>query len=184
MRSGARGLVAGSVERKRRPCARVYACVVVLAGALAGCSSTTPSTYSRAGLEAAGRDLVANLESGRYRRACEDFTSSARMRLAVFGKGGCVGSIAFARAYLAIEGRPRLGQLIGGEIAEVMPRIKIDNAGAHVGGTLEARYEFGRWRFEARPGGGIASARGDLRASLQEVVRMVERAAAPGAAEG
>jgi hypothetical protein len=178
MRSGERRQRAISRGRKGSRRAATLACLLAVTVPIGGCSSTSPSTYSRAGLEAAGRDLVANLEAARYRRACEDFTSSARMRLAVFGGGGCVGSISFARGYLAIQGKPRLGQLIGGQLGLVMPHIAIDNEGAHVGSTLEARYEFGRWRFEARPGGGVGSAAGSLRSGLEEVVLLLERPAA------
>jgi hypothetical protein len=145
-----------------------------------GCDSTSPSTYSHAGIEAAGKDLVSNLEGGRYRRACEDLTATARARVTVYPKGGCVGALAFARGYLAASGSPRLGVLVGRELARVTPHVVIENNGARYGSAIQARYEFGRWRFEAEDGAG-ASVMARLQPSLEQAARTLQGSGAGAA---
>ncbi len=178
MRSKARaggGAIPGRLDMWRRPAARSCAVLASLccAAAVSGCSSTSPSTYSRAGIEAAAKDLVSNIEGGRYRRACEDLTAAARARVTVFPKGGCVGSLAFARGYLAAAGSPRLGALVMDELARVLPHLVIENDGARYRSTIEARYEFGRWRFEAEHDAGVAVL-ARLRPGLAHAARILE----------
>jgi hypothetical protein len=119
-----------------------------LAALLAGCSRTTPNDHSRAGLEAAAKDLVANLESARYRRACEDLTSEARLRLAVFPTGGCSGALAFARGLLVVDGSAQLGQRVEKQLRAAMRHVTVHDDEARVAGVVLARYEQGAWGFE------------------------------------
>jgi hypothetical protein len=160
-------------------CCAACAAICVAIGA-SGCGSTSPSTYSHAGIEAAGRDLVSNLEGGRYRRACEDLTATARARVTVYPKGGCVGALALARGYLAAAGSPRLGMLVSKELARVTPRVVIENNGARYGSAIQARYEFGRWRFEAEDDAG-AAVMARLRPSLEQVAQTMRSGAVQAA---
>lgn len=178
MRSVARaggGAIPGRPDLRRGWAARCCAVLAAacLAAAVSGCSSTGPSSYSHAGIEAAGKDLVSNLEGGRYRRACEDLTATARASVTVFPKGGCVGALAFARGYLAASGSPRLGVLVMKELARVTPHLVIEDNGARYGSTIQARYEFGRWRFEAEDDAG-AAVMARLRPSLEAVGRTLQ----------
>jgi hypothetical protein len=178
MRSVARaagGAIPGRPGLRRGWAARCGAvsAAACAAAAVSGCSSASPSTYSHAGIEAAREDLVSNLEGGRYRRACEDLTAAARASVTVFPKGGCVGALAFARGYLAASGSPRLGVLVMKELSRVTPHVVIENDGARYGSAIQARYEFGRWRFEAGNDAG-AAVMARLRPSLEQVARTLQ----------
>jgi len=157
--------------RRARGGAALSLAVVAL---LAGCGSTTSSDESRAGLQAAGNDVVANLEAGRYKRACEDFTATARGRLAVFPTAGCSGVLAFAHGILAVEGQTRLGQVAKQQIDKMLPHATIEGGEARVGNSVEAVYEGGRWRFEASRGA-VEKERSTLRADVEKAAAQLKR---------
>jgi hypothetical protein len=141
-----------------------------VAALLAGCSTTSANDHSKAGLEAAGKDLVANLEAARYRRACEDLASDARLRLAVFPAGGCSGAFAFARGLLAVDGGARLGQLVQRQLHAAMRQMTVRDDEARVGGSVLARYEQGRWGFETAPDtAGRQRLKSDLETALKQL---------------
>ncbi len=148
--------------------------VVGLAGGLAGCGSSELSDRGLAGIEAARRDTVANLEAGRFTKACEDFTAAARIRLLVFPMGGCPGALAFARGFLAVDGRTRLGVQFERQVRQAIPHLTVEGEIARLGSVVEARYEQGRWRFEGRREsmpGGPNHVRGDLEAAIARLRR-------------
>jgi hypothetical protein len=115
---------------------------------LAGCAPTSASDQSRAGLEAAGKNMVSNLEAGRYRKACEGLTAAARKSLAIFPMGGCSGTLAFAHGVLAVEGLARLGQVFEKRMKAELSHATLEGDQVRVGKSIEALYEGGRWRFE------------------------------------
>jgi hypothetical protein len=148
--------------------------VVGLGGVLVGCGSSDLTNHGLAGIEAARRDTVANLEAGRYTKACEDFTAAARIRLLVFPMGGCPGALAFARGFLAVDGRTRLGVQFERQLRQVIPHLTVEGEIARVGSVVEARYEQGRWRFEGRREpvpGAPGNVRGDLEATMARLRR-------------
>jgi|GEM_PF-5214789 hypothetical protein len=146
----------------------------MLAPLISGCSSATPATHSAAGLNAAGENMVANLEAGRFRLACEGFTASAQQLLAVFPRGGCTGALAFSRGLLAVEGKPQIGQLFRTQFATIMPHLRIRGDVAYYRGAVEARYEGGRWRFEGHDAEPAAS-NAQLKASLERAISGLEQ---------
>jgi hypothetical protein len=129
--------------------ARLSWCLgVALAMLLTGCRNPSPYDHTRAGFEATAKDIVANLEAGAFRRACEDLTSEARLRLTLFPAGGCSGTFAFARGLLVVDGGPRLGQLVERQLRPVVPKAVLHGDEARAGGVVIARFEQGRWGFE------------------------------------
>jgi hypothetical protein len=138
---------------------------------LAGCGSTTPSDNTVAGIRAAAQDIVANLEAGRYKRACEDLTVRARSDFSL-GRGGCVGALAFARGLLAIEGYPRLGQIVEDQVNSIVRHVDVEGIRGIVSGHIEVLYEDGRWRFEARRAAALAG-RPHFRATLARTLRLL-----------
>lgn len=113
---------------------------LVLAAILAGCGSSDPaSSHSLTGVNAAARELLADAEAGRYHEACEAFTATA---LAAFAKAseGCPGTLLRANQFLVKTLTQRFkaiqqeGQIVGDTVL--------------YGGSVQARYEHGRWRFE------------------------------------
>jgi hypothetical protein len=154
--------------------ARAAGVALCLAALLAGCGSSEAGEHSKAGIEAAGRDMVANLEAGRYKRACQDLTSASRARIAILPMGGCTGALAFARGFLAVEGRTRLGQVFDQRLHQLLPRLTIEGDRANAAGNVEAVYEDGRWRFEAtRLAAEEQHSR--LRADIQHAVSQLEK---------
>ena len=130
------------------------ACALALI--LTGCSSTHASDNTVAGIRAAAQDLVANIEAARYKRACEDLTAKARSDFSV-QRGGCVGTLAFARGLLALEGSPGLGRVVETQVNAVVRHVNVDGIRGLVGGQVEVLYEDGRWRFEARRAAALAA---------------------------
>jgi hypothetical protein len=122
---------------------------------LAGCSSTTASDNTVAGIRAAAQDIVANLEAARFRHACEDLTAKARSAFSL-DRGGCPGALAFARGFFALEGYPRLGQVVEAQVNALVRHVDVQGIRGLVGGQVEVLYEDGRWRFEARRAAALA----------------------------
>lgn len=166
--SGVRGARAA-----RRAGAPAWMLALSLAAALAGCASTTSSDHSRAGLEAAGRNMVANLEASRYRKACEGFTAKARESLATFPSGGCAGTLAFVHGILAVDGRGRLGQLFEHRVQAIRAKATLEGDRARVGDAVEALYESGRWRFEV--GARVLQRTASMRADVERAAAQLRK---------
>ncbi len=141
---------------------------LLVAALLAGCSNPSPYDHSRAGLEATAKDIVANLESGRYRRACEDLTPEGRLRLTLIPAGGCVGTLVFARGLLAVDGSTRPGKLVERQLHGVIRQLTVSDDEARAAGVVVARYEQGRWGFETILD---AAGRRRLKADVEAAVR-------------
>ncbi|MFI4985364.1 MAG: hypothetical protein ACHP93_04820 [Solirubrobacterales bacterium] len=149
----------------------------LLVAALTACGSASSHGHSAAALNLAGRSLSADLDAGRYGRACEALTAKERSvlaqeieMLATRLKGskepellaretgmlagrlrGCVGFLAFARTLArATTTSTSLGREFASQLARLLPAIQIRGDTAMYQRVVEARYEAGRWRFEGR----------------------------------
>lgn len=94
--------------------------------------------------------MAANLEAGRYRKACEGFTATSREAISVFPMGGCPGALAFVHGFLAVEGHARLGQLFEKRLRQADRHLSVEGGRALADGSVQAVYEDGYWQFEAR----------------------------------
>jgi hypothetical protein len=86
-----------------------------------------------------------------------------------------VGALAFARGLLALEGYPRLGQLVKAQVDAIVKHVDVQGIRGLVGGRVEVLYEDGRWRFE---GGRVAAlaATPRFRSALASSLKQLERA--------
>jgi hypothetical protein len=129
---------AASTSRARR-----YLPLLVLV-AIAGCGSSQSGgdagKRSVAGVEAAARSFVENVQSAKYRQACEVFTAESQAILKREEPGGCVGSLAFL--YGALSGQ------VNKWFEKVLPKLEIQGNVARVRKVVYARYEHGQWRVE------------------------------------
>jgi len=110
---------------------------------LAGCGSQSAGEAgkpSRAGVEAAARSFVTNVQSAHYREACEAFTAESQAILKREEPGGCLGSLAFL--YGALSGQ------VSKFFEKILPKLEIRGGVARVGKVVYARYEHGRWHVE------------------------------------
>ena len=119
---------------------------LILAGSLAGCgssgssgSSDPASSHSVAGVEAAARELLADVAASRYDKACEAFTATARAELDR-ARGGCPETLLFARPFLARQ--------LGATFRSVLRDGQITGDTVLYRGNVQARYEHNRWHFE------------------------------------
>jgi hypothetical protein len=144
MTQGLRGAVAG---------------LVLLA---AGCGSTSSGAHSSsaatapppkpvapaAELKASGEQLAADLEASRFASACEGFTTAAVAKLAHI-PGGCAGALQLVHSAGGVGGKA-LAHLFRHALATRLPQMAVSGDEALYKGIVEARYERGRWRFEAQ----------------------------------
>jgi hypothetical protein len=116
---------------------------LILAGILAGCgssgSSDPASSHSVAGVEAAARELLADVAASRYDKACEAFTATARAALDK-ARGGCPETLLFARPFLARQ--------LGATFRSLLRDPQITGDTVLYRGNVQARYEHNRWHFE------------------------------------
>jgi hypothetical protein len=113
---------------------------LILVAVLAGCGSSDPaSSRSIKGVEAAAHELLSEVQAGRYGAACEAFTATARVGLAN-GPEGCSGTLLRAKPFLVEQLTTYLDSIASDD------RI-IGDTVLHEG-SVQARYEGDRWRFE------------------------------------
>ena len=115
---------------------------LLLAGVLAGCGSSGPGPsgdHSAAGVAAASRQFLADLQRGHYSEACEAFTAKARASM-VREPGGCTGVLPYFF--------PILGGQLGSWLENVLPKLQVQGDTAVFNGRVHARYEGGRWHLE------------------------------------
>ena len=111
---------------------------------LAGCGSSQSGGDAGkpgvAGVEAAARNFVTNVQSAHYKEACEGFTAQAQAILKREEPGGCLGSLPFL--YGALSGQ------VNKWFEKVLPKLEIQGNVARVRKVVYARYEHGQWRVE------------------------------------
>jgi hypothetical protein len=148
------GMQPASTTRARRYLPMLV--FVVVAGCGSSQSAGDAGKRSVAGVEAAARKFVTNVQSAHYREACEGFTAQAQASLQREEPGGCLGTIAYL--YGALGGQvnkffesvlPKLE--VHGDVASItycaQPRGKPASARKCVS-QVYARYEHGQWRVE------------------------------------
>ncbi len=113
---------------------------LVLAAMIAGCGSSGPaSDHSIKGAQAAAHEFLLDAEAQRYEAACGLLTASARGEYAADPEH-CAGTLLRATPFLVktvtttLRSIGREGQVVGDTLL--------------VRGSILARYENGRWRFE------------------------------------
>jgi hypothetical protein len=151
--------------------------------AIAGCGSLSAAgspDHAVAELTSSGHALSADLDAGRYERACKALTQKERgvlaremavlrtrlegagepqtlaretVRLADAQPKGCAGFLAFARTLAHLSApKASLGAEFKRRLAHLVPPIRIKGDIATYRGAVEARYEDEHWRFEGRDG--------------------------------
>lgn len=113
---------------------------LVLAAMIAGCGSSGPGgDHSIKGAEAVAHEFLLDAEAQRYEAACGLLTASARGEYAADPEH-CAGTLLRARPFLlktlatSLRSIGREGHVVGDTLL--------------VRGSVLARYENGRWRFE------------------------------------
>jgi hypothetical protein len=124
--------------------------LVLLAGCGSSQSGGDASKRSVAGVEAAARRFVANVQGAHYPEACAMFTAQSQAILKREEPGGCLGTIAYL--YAALSGQ------VNKWFQGVLPRLEVAGNVARTrtcvpktGKCLEkvyARYEHGQWHIE------------------------------------
>jgi hypothetical protein len=112
---------------------------------LAGCGGSSQSAGDAskptvAGVEAAARKFVTNVQNARYHEACEGFTAQSQAILKREEPGGCLGSLAFL--YGALSGQ------VSKFFEKVVPKLEVREGTARLRKIVYARYEHGQWRIE------------------------------------
>lgn len=113
---------------------------LLLAAMIAGCGSSGPGgDHSIKGAEAVAHEFLVDAEAQRYEAACGLLATSARTELAADPER-CPGLLLRAKLFLAktisttLKSIGREGRVVGDTLL--------------VRGSILARYENGRWRFE------------------------------------
>ena len=123
--------------------ARRYLPLLVLV-LLAGCGSSQSggdaSKRSVAGVEAAARRFVANVQGAHYPEACAMFTAQSQAILKREEPGGCLGTIAYL--YAALSGQ------VNKFFEKVVPKLEVREGQARLRKIVYAHYEHGRWHLE------------------------------------
>jgi hypothetical protein len=111
---------------------------------LAGCGSSQSGGDAGkpgvAGVEAAARNFVTNVQSAHYKEACEGFTAQAQAILKREEPGGCLGSLPFL--YGALSGQ------VNKFFEKVVPKLEVREGQARLRKIVYAHYEHGRWHLE------------------------------------
>jgi hypothetical protein len=127
--------------------------LVVVAGCGSSQSAGDAGKPTVAGVEAAARKWVTNVQSAHYKEACEAFTAESQAILKREEPGGCLGTIAFLYGALSSQ--------VSKWFEKVLPKLEVQGHVARVracssakGTPLKctervyARYERGQWHIE------------------------------------